>query len=207
VTRVLALDRDAIVWSAPELGRAGAPRVVLMHRYHRHESDWISSFDVLPEGVVGVSLRGPVPIGERWAWVDFNRGEGVGVLSAAARGVLSFLDELDAPVVGLVGWSQGGAMAAHLMRQRPGAFAAAAMVGGFVWELRAHQGIAALRPPVFAGMGEDDDVITRGMQRQSSRWLGEHTTLTEARYDGIGHELREPMVGDALRFVIDRLPR
>ena len=149
---------------------------------------------------MGVSLRGPVPIGERWAWVDFAR-QGVGALSGAARGILEFIDEMDAPAVALVGWSQGGAMAVHLMRQRPMAFSVAAIVGGFVWELRPHRALAAARPPVFSGMGELDDVITPSMQRGSSAWLAAHTRLSEKRYQGVGHELREPMLGDALEFV------
>lgn len=201
---IVPLAREAIAWSAPPESRAGRPLVVMMHGFYGHESDWTPAFGSLPAGAVGASLRAPVPIGERWAWVDFAT-QGVGALSAAARGILEWLDELDAPTIALVGWSQGGAMAVHLMRQRPRRFAVAAMVGGFVWETRPHRGIADARPPVFSGMGEQDDVITPAMQRGSSAWLATHTRATERRYPGIGHELREPMVGDALGFVAEHL--
>ena len=66
--------------------------VVFMHGYSGREDDWSAWFSALPEGVLGASLRAPVPVGDRWAWVRFD-GPGMTTsrlrsdYAAAARGV------------------------------------------------------------------------------------------------------------------------
>ncbi|BDZ45780.1 hypothetical protein [Naasia aerilata] len=80
--RVTALDEDAILWSHPESQRAGRPLIVFLHGYYGRESDWNSSFAALPDGAVGATLRGPVPVSDRWAWAEF----GARRVPAAERG-------------------------------------------------------------------------------------------------------------------------
>ncbi len=70
VRSIASLDEDAPVWSHPESERAGRPLIVLLHGYGGHESDWTAWFPALPAGTVGVALRGPVAVEQRWAWAD-----------------------------------------------------------------------------------------------------------------------------------------
>jgi phospholipase/carboxylesterase len=159
----------------------------------------------MPDDIVAVSLRAPTAVGERWAWVDFNRGEGLSELNAAADAVLAWLDELDVPRVGLVGWSQGGAMAVHLIRRRPDRFAAAAVFGGFVWVRRPHAGFRRARPPILYAMGDRDDVIPPRWVEASDRWLGEHARLERRTYPGIDHMLTARTAREAVDFVVPHL--
>jgi phospholipase/carboxylesterase len=206
------LDEDAIVWSHPRDRRAGRPLVVFMHGFYGHESDWSAWFPELPAGTVGVSLRGPTPVGERWAWVNFDQprmtlSRTVSGLSAAARGVRAWIERQDAERIALVGWSQGGAMAVHLMRQQPARFVSAAVVAGFVADVRPHAGVRARRPPVWYGVGGRDDVISPPMQGRSRRWLAEHTAFTFADLPDEDHMLSPTLVGPALEFTAGALGR
>ena len=69
--------------------------------------------------------------------------------NAAAPDVLSWLETIEAPSIGLLGFSQGGAMAHQLMRCAPHRFAYCVSLAGFVVR-NAQPGDAALsdvRPP------------------------------------------------------------
>jgi phospholipase/carboxylesterase len=207
---VIPLDEGAIAWSCPEAERAGRPLVLLLHGFGGHESDWAAWFPALPEGTVGAALRGPVAVDQRWAWADFaDRGPtvptGLAAGSACARGVLAWLDRQDAQRVALVGWSQGGALAVHLLRQRPQRFTSAALVAGFVWDRRPHVGVRARRPPVWYGMGAHDDVITPAMAAAARRWLAEHTAVDCVDFPDETHMLSPAFVDGALRFTATAL--
>ncbi|BDZ45779.1 hypothetical protein GCM10025866_16880 [Naasia aerilata] len=117
----------------------------------------------------------------------------------------AWLDRQEPTSISLVGWSQGGALAIHLMRQQPDRFVSAALVGGFVWDLTPHAGIRARRPPVWYGMGDRDDVITPGMAAASRRWLAEHTSADLVELPGESHMLSPRFAGEALEFTADRL--
>jgi len=207
---ITSLDEHAIAWSCSEAERAGRALVVFLHGYGGYESDWAPWLPALPAGAVGAALRGPVAVDQRWAWVDFaargsTAASGVAALSACARGVLAWVDRQDAQRVALVGWSQGGALAVHLLRQRPQRFASAALVAGFVWDRRPHAGIRARRPPVWYGMGARDDVITPAMAAASRRWLAEHTDARVVDFPGETHMLSHAFADGALRFTADVL--
>jgi phospholipase/carboxylesterase len=209
---VIPLDEGAVAWSCPEGARAGRPLAVLLHGFGGHESDWAAWFHALPEGVVGAALRGPVKVDQRWGWVDFAaRGStaaaSIAGLSVCARGVLAWLDRQEARPVALVGWSQGGALAVHLLRQRSQRFAAAALVAGFVWDRRPHAGVRTRRPPVWYGMGAHDDVITPAVDTASRDWLAEHTDAHFVDFPDETHMLSHAFVDGALRFIAEALNR
>jgi phospholipase/carboxylesterase len=204
------IDEDAVVWSHPARQRGRRPLVVFLHGFFGHESDWSAWFPELPAGTVAASLRGPAPVGERWAWVNFDqpgmtRSRVLTGLSAAARGVLAWIERQEADRISLVGWSQGGAMAVHLVRQRPDRFVSAAVVGGFVADVRPHAGLRARRPPVWYGVGGRDDVISPAMVAGSRRWLREHATATFADLPEADHMLSPTLVRPALAFTAESL--
>jgi phospholipase/carboxylesterase len=199
----IALDADAIVRAGSSL--PDAPLVVFLHGFGGNEHDWTPYFDLIPSSFAAAALRGPVALGDRWAWVHFGDGQGgLGAFSAAARGVHAWLDTLGARRVVLVGWSQGAAMAIHLARQRPDRFDAVVMGAGFVWELRPHAALRARRLPVWYGIGTDDEVIPPRMVRSARRWLAETTELTEVEYPGARHLLTPALAHDAIAYALSR---
>jgi len=203
---IAPIDGDAAIWKSDRSLRE--PLVVFLHGYGGNEQDWVPYFDLLPEDVGGVCLRAPVPRGDRWAWVDQHQeGVGLGAFTAAARGVVEWVETLGTRRIALVGWSQGAAMAIHVARQRPNRFDAVAMGGGFVWERRAHTALETRGLPVWFGIGSEDDVIPKPMVESARRFL-EATTEAELRtYAGERHELSAGIAADAIAFALRHLDR
>jgi len=207
---VVPVDDAAVLWSAPEGRRAGRPLIVLLHGFGHDETDWAQHFGALPSGTVGASLRGPAAAGRGWAWVNFSgqklrMTQGNSAMSAVARGVADWIDRQQASEVSLVGWSQGGAMALHLLRKRPAAYVSCAVVAGYVWDRRPHPGVRRARPEVWYGLGDGDDVITPRLAASSRRWLAEHTTAVTADLEGEGHGLSAAFAQRALLYTGERL--
>jgi phospholipase/carboxylesterase len=199
----IRLDEDAIAWSHSERERVGRPLVVCLHGGGGREEDWADWFPALPAGHVAAALRGPVSVGQRWAWVGqyHPTADGVPPLTAVARAVLAWLDRQHAGQISLVGWSQGGALAVHLMRQQPWRFDSVAVIAGFVWDCRPHAGVEARRPAVWYGMGGRDDVVPPDIARASRRWLSAHTTAFLEDLPNETHMLSDRFVGAAFRFI------
>ncbi|MFL6081116.1 MAG: alpha/beta hydrolase [Ornithinibacter sp.] len=205
MTRSTPLDERAIAWSHGPGTRSGLPLVVFMHGFSGREDDWSAWFSALPAGVVGASLRAPLPVGDRWAWVRFD-GPGTTTsrlrsdYAAGARGIGAWLERQEADRVALVGWSQGGAMAVQLLRQHPDRFLSTAVVAGFVANTAPHAGLRARRPAVWYGMGGRDDVIPPARATRSRRWLADHTTATFVDFPDDGHLLSPTLVRAAMTF-------
>jgi phospholipase/carboxylesterase len=117
--------------------------------------------------------------------------------------VLRWLDGVQATSVGLLGFSQGGAMSIHLMRHAPERFAYAVSLAGFVvpGDAPADVRLAALAPPVFWGRGTEDTVIPRSFIEATQRWLPHHSTLTERIYEGLGHSVSDAELADVVTFL------
>jgi phospholipase/carboxylesterase len=200
------IDEGAVLWSAPAAERADRPLLVLLHGYGSHEGDLFGLAPHLPLQPVIAALRAPLRAGPGYAWYDLNgatnesRSEGA---NAAARGVLHWLDGVQATSVGLLGFSQGGAMSIQLMRHAPERFAFAVSLAGFVvpGEAPADARLADLAPPVFWGRGTNDTVIPDSFVAATQRWLPHHVTLTERIYEGLGHSVSETELADVLAFL------
>lgn len=199
--RDVRLDEQAVRWSGT---RDGRPLVVMLHGYYGTADDWAQFFPLVPDHVVAASLQAPVPLDDRWSWVDLA-ADGVAGVTAAVRGILGWLGTLPAAPVALLGWSQGAATSVHLLRSAPERVVAVAGLGGFVWEPRPHQGVARRRPTVFAGWGEEEDVVTPSQHRRALTWLETHCDTTVRSYPGVGHRLTTDMVRDALDVVLPAL--
>jgi phospholipase/carboxylesterase len=203
---VQLIDPTAIVWSAPEADRAGRPLLVLLHGYGSNESDLFGLAPHLPLQPVIAALRAPLRAGPGHSWYELDgatnqtRSDGA---DAAARGVLRWLDGVQATSVGLLGFSQGGAMSIHLMRHAPERFAYAVSLAGFVvpGDAPADARLAALAPPVFWGRGTEDTVIPRSFIEATQRWLPHHSTLTERIYEGLGHSVSDAELADVVTFL------
>ena len=110
-------------------------------------------------------------------------------------------------VVGLLGFSQGAAVALQAMRLRPERFAFAVNLSGYATpgELPGDAALAERRPPVFWGRGTSDDVIPPVLVEHTVTWLPEHMDLSGRVYPGLTHSVSEPELDDVRVFLEKRL--
>jgi len=209
----MRIDPDAVLWSAPERERAGRPLLVLLHGYGSHEGDLFGLSPQLPLHPVIASVRAPLPAGSGYAWFPFSTEEApaAGIVDDAARALVEWLDTTTSTSVGLLGFSQGGAMALQLLRHAPTRFAYAVVLAGFAIDeggevacatataRDAH--LAAASPPVFWGRGTADQVIPADLVAYTQRWLPSHSTLTERIYEDLAHGVSAAEVGDVSAFI------
>ncbi len=202
-----AIDSSAVLWSAPERLHADRPLLVLLHGLGSHEGDLFSLAPALPLEPVLASLRAPYQRSGGWSWFPPDEhlfaGPGVRPSTASVDGVLGWLDEQSFASVGLLGFSQGAAMAIELLRRRPRLFRYAVALSGPVLEGDddGDPRLAEVRPPVFWGRGTTDDVVPDWAIRHAQRWLPQHTTLTERIYEDVPHAISSAEVGDISRFI------
>jgi phospholipase/carboxylesterase len=208
---MLQLDESAILWSAPERQRAGRSLLVLLHGYASHEGDLFSMSPGLPLGPVIASVRAPIAENGGWAW--FSRVDGAAGnptmerVDAAASAVIEWLDSLEYTSVGVLGFSQGAAVALQLLRQAPTRFAATVGLSGFVaaGEHAGDEQLAATKPPVFWGRGTLDAVIAHDAVQRTELWLPEHTTPTMRIYEDVAHSISSAELKDFSAFLGERL--
>lgn len=202
--QAMRIDPDAVLWSAPERERAGRPLLVLLHGYGSHEGDLFGLSPQLPLQPVIASVRAPLRAGAGYAWFPFSGEEAPvpGIADETARALLEWLDTTTSTSIGLLGFSQGGAMALQLLRHAPTRFAYAVMLAGFaIDEARVDADLAAASPPVFWGHGTADQVIPAGLIAHTQRWLPSHSTLTERIYEDLAHGVSAAELGDASAFI------
>jgi phospholipase/carboxylesterase len=207
----LTVDPSSVVWSIPEAGRAAVlaerPLLVLMHGRGSHEHDLFALAPALPDETVVASLRAPLALGDAFTWFppgpsgDPSRA----AADAAAIAVLEWLDTVPAAAgIGLLGFSQGGVMAIHLMRHAPERFAAYVNLAGFsvAGELPSDARLESLRPPVFWGRDPADPVIPAAAVERTAEWLPSRSTLTARLYPGIGHSISREELDDVNGFLL-----
>jgi phospholipase/carboxylesterase len=206
------IDADAVLWSASGADTAGRPLLIVLHGYGSHEGDLFSLAPHLPLQPVIAALRAPLPAGQGWAWFPISTPgdpaiEGV---DAAASGILDWLDSLpEQPTsVGLLGFSQGGAMVLQLLRRAPERFAFGVQLSGFIAGA-SHSGdaaLAAVSPPVFWGRGTADPIIPQVAIDRTQAWLPEHSTLTERIYEGMAHAISQAELAEVVNFLAAQYP-
>lgn len=213
-TPELRLDRDAILWSAGERDRGNRPLLILLHGYAADENDLFGIAAYLPLEPVIVSLRAPIPEGHGFAW--FSRFTNVpgdplaGSADTAAMLVLDWLAEQPQVPTGILGFSQGGGLALQLLRLAPERFDYAVNLSGFVVQGKHKEGDARLADrqiPVFWGRGTMDEAIPAVSIERTAEWLPEHSTLDARIYEGMGHTISTPELGDVSAFLRLHLPR
>ena len=206
-SRIEPIDTDAVLWSASAADRVDRPLLLVLHGYGSHEGDLFALAPHLPLEPTIAALRAPLAAGQGWSWFPIGvPGDPAGdAVDAAAAGILDWLDALpEQPTsIGLLGFSQGGAMALQLMRHAPERFAFAVQLSGFVAP-GAHPGdtrLAELRPAVFWGRGTHDPVIPETAIARTQAWLPGHATVTEGIYEGLGHSISQAELGEIVTFL------
>ncbi|KQM84340.1 alpha/beta hydrolase [Agromyces sp. Leaf222] len=206
----MRIDDEAVLWSASDADREGRPLLVLLHGFNSNEGDLFGLSPYLPLAPVIASLRAPEFTGYGYAWFPLLAEgaelsvEGAG---AAVDAILAWLDRVapDAASVGLLGFSQGGAMALELLRRAPERFAFAVSLAGFVLpgerEGDGDARMAELAPPVFWGRGTADTVIPDASVERTRDWLPSHSSLDARIYEGLAHSVSELELADVAAFL------
>jgi phospholipase/carboxylesterase len=204
----LWIDGSAVRWSAPERERAARPLLVLMHGYGSNEDDLMALAPSLPDEPVIASLRAPIAEAGGYAWfsrVDFaTGGPSLENADASARAGLDWLDEqTDAPSVGLLGFSQGGAMVLQLMRTAPTRFGFGVQLSGYVvaGDAAGDAELARIRPPVFWGRGTVDTVIAAHSIARTAAWMPAHTDADIRVYEGLSHAISPQELSDVAAYI------
>ncbi|KQQ05266.1 MULTISPECIES: alpha/beta hydrolase [unclassified Rathayibacter] len=210
----MGIDPNAVLWSSSEKDRIGRPLLVLLHGYGSHEGDLFSLGAYLPLEPVLASLRAPLPLGggaNAW-WplrVPLVAGEpraDPAAVESATRGVLEWLDSVGhSGPVGLLGFSQGAALAVQLLRRAPERFAFAVALSGFVVPAdagdEADACLVRARPHVFWGRGTLDTVIPQELVTEAAAWLPGHTALDARVYEGVAHGVGQAELADVGAFI------
>ncbi|WP_104135331.1 MULTISPECIES: alpha/beta hydrolase [unclassified Cryobacterium] len=207
MTTSTTIDAAAVLWSASGADQVDRPLLLVLHGYGSHEGDLFSLTPHLPLEPVIAALRAPLPVGDGWAWFPINDpgNPDNAAVDAGVAAVLAWLDALpqQPSTVGLLGFSQGGAMALQLLRMAPDRFSFAVNLSGFVAS-GPQSGDARLaeRPlPVFWGRGTVDGVIPASAVTRTQAWLPGHSTLTERIYEGLPHSISQAELGDVVNFL------
>ncbi|SFR93975.1 phospholipase/carboxylesterase [Microbacterium sp. cf046] len=225
-----ALDHAAVLWSAEAADRGDRPLLVLLHGYGADERDLFGLVPYLPSEFVVAAVRAPLappfpapgfswyPIGRASA----SRGSGAEPQSGgldgsdashvtrAASQLIDWLDVVAAgAVVGLLGFSQGAAVALQAMRLQPRRFSFAVNLSGYATPgtVAGDAELADRRPPVFWGRGTRDDVIPTFLVEHTVTWLPEHAELSGRVYQGLTHSVSEQELADVRIFLEKQLER
>lgn len=210
------LDSDVVLWSAEPAERAGRPLVVLLHGYGADERDLFALAPHLPDEFVVAAVRAPLapPFptpGYSWYAIDGLESRDPAHVTASAHRLIAWTEAVadGHPAVGLVGFSQGGAVSLQAMRLEPQRFAFAVNLSGYATpgELPRDAELAQLRPPVFWGRGTHDDVIPPFLVEHTTQWLPEHADLSGRVYPGLAHSVSEQELADVVTFLDKQLER
>jgi phospholipase/carboxylesterase len=207
------LDPDVVVWSAPPDDRADRPLVVLLHGYGSDERDLAGLVPYLPDAFVYASVRAPLtpPFpapGHSWYPIEGLQTRDPGWVTASAARLHEWIDASGhRGLVGLLGFSQGAAVALQTVRLHPDRYAFAVNLSGYVTPgaLPRDGELADVRPPVFWGRGSHDDVIPAHLVAHTTEWLPEHVTLSGRVYAGLSHSVSEAELTDVRVFLELRL--
>lgn len=207
----MTLDPDVVRWSVPAPERTGRPLLVLLHGYGSDENDLFNLVPYLPVEFVIAAVRAPLAApwpmpGNAWYPIDSLSREDA-VTEAAERFIAWLDDHTDAAHVGLLGFSQGAAVALQALRIRPERFAFAVNLSGYVspGALPRDAELAERKPPVFWGRGTRDDVIPAALVEHSVEWLPAHVELSGRVYPGLTHSVSLDELGDVRSFLAHRL--
>ncbi|WP_265161535.1 alpha/beta hydrolase [Salinibacterium sedimenticola] len=208
MAEALEIDDAVVAWSEPRDVLGERPLVVLLHGRGSHEHDLMQLAPMLLPDAVYASLRAPLPFlgGGGYSWFPpaapgLPSAEGA---EAATRAILAWLDRVaPAGPVAVLGFSQGGALATHLMRFSPERFVAFVNLSGFIVPgvCPADATLPQVRPPMFWGRDLDDPIIPSEATEATEAWLPGHCTLTRRRYSGVGHGISIEEVAEVRDFL------
>lgn len=158
------------------------------------------------------SLQAPIRYGMGYTWFGEWAHEGVPEGESLSRQADEAAEAIDhwiaeninssRPVITL-GFSQGGLLAAHLLRLNPARYAAAICCSGWLspGSLPGDRTLTASQPPVFYGHGARDPIFPAEEVSAMSTFWRAHGTLSEHIYSDMAHSISMPEMRDIQRFL------
>ena len=105
------------------------------------------------------------------------------------------------PSVGLLGFSQGGAIAVHALRRDPAAINYVVSLAGFLPGRVDDAELGRRRPPVLLGYGLADDVVPPEWTTMLVDWAEPLVRLETHYYPGLTHAVSDEELADASAFI------
>lgn len=213
-TADIRIADDVVQWRDAEHGRAGSHLLILLHGYGSNEHDLISLAPAFPADLTLAALRAPLTLPAdpyrpqaAYSWFDMlSEQPTTAQIDASVDAVLAWLDARPEQFasVGLLGFSQGGAMTLQLARTAPDRFAYLVQLSGFVFPVP-HEGDAALadwepRIPAFQAWGSQDPVIPIDRTRHTIDWMAAHLDAEQREYP-MPHAVVPEEVADIAAFL------
>ena len=202
--------QPVVAWSKPEQERAGTPLLVLFHGYGSHEQDLMGLVPGLPEEFTVAAVRAPVAMGPGFSWFPLMHEPDFSVdkVTKAVSDVVSWLDGVKGKhsSVSVLGFSMGMAVATSVLRHRPEEIAAVVGLSGFAVPAEGStffrdDAVKAIKPPLFWGRDQEDQVITQDKIEFTHAWANEHVDLTKVLYAGIGHGINAQELAHVKEFL------
>ncbi len=192
-------------WGSNEEDLAG------MMRYVAPYNDFASLRAPLELQAPGTGNLGPIPGAYSW----FHDSVPVGAdldrdMFAAASAIDAWVAKhIPTPRdIVPIGFSQGAALAVHLLRLHPERYRAVISLSGFMAPGQvegcapADERLADLEIPVFYGYGDLDTVIPKYEAYAFAAWLEEHTWLKSRHYRGLDHAVNMEEFGDVRQWLV-----
>ncbi|MET0303858.1 MAG: alpha/beta hydrolase-fold protein [Microbacteriaceae bacterium] len=208
------LDPTVVQWSVAPAERAGRPLLVLLHGYGADEHDLFSLAPYLPDDYVVAAVRAPLSPpwpapGFSWYPIEGLEQRDPRRVTEAASRLNEWVDTAcDLDPIGLLGFSQGAAVALQALRLQPQRYSFVVNLSGYATpgELPRDGELAELRPAAFWGRGTHDDVIPAPLVEHTTQWLPLHVELSGRVYPGLGHSVSQDEVSDIRTFLEKQLP-
>lgn len=200
-------DPAAVRWSVPPNARAGRPLLLAFHG-HRGDEGQLAVAAAMLGDVVVATPRAPyrLPTGG-WSWFELSEA-GIPQAEAVVAEIIEWMQQHPGhSSYGVLGLSQGAAVAMALLRARPDLFDYGLQLSGFAIDTSPAPELAAKHPPFFSAHGGRDTVIPPERAADTARWLREHTELTERLYPTLGHSVEPIEIAEALGFIGMQLTR
>ena len=208
------IDENAVLWRDATEGRDASHLLVVMHGYGSNEADLFQLTPLIPDNVTVACLRAPLTLAAgnefmpgAYSWFPLmHENPDPTLIDHPVAAVLAWLDDLPETFasVGVMGFSQGGAMSVQLARTAPERFDYLLQLSGFVHP-KPQPGDAALRArtpklPAFQAWGTLDDVIGQERTDAAIAWMAEHLDVEERSYP-MPHSIAQEEMGHIHEFI------
>lgn len=171
-----------------------APIVLLLHGLGSHERDLTGLVPYLPPSFAYASLRGIYRYVQGYAWLESDIDPAATEkIQTSAAAVETWLAQQTAPVVGAIGFSQGGILGLQLLRRDPHALDWIVQLSGapFPAAMPGDAALAEVKPPALWGHGGLDPLFDEDREQRVRDFMREHTALEEERRPHLGHAVDE----------------
>ena len=171
-----------------------APIVLLLHGLGSHERDLTGLVPYLPPSFAYASLRGIYRYVQGYAWLESDIDPAATEkIQTSAAAVEAWIAQQSAPVVGVIGFSQGGILGLQLLRRDPHALDWIVQLSGapFPAAMPGDAALAEVKPPALWGHGGLDPLFDEDREQRVREYMRAHTTLEEERRPHLGHAVDE----------------